>query len=37
MHTGQYNNYHGQTPRKLKTSWITALYLYQINIYSNKQ
>ena len=36
-HKGQYIHYRSQTPWKLKTSWITALYHHAHNIYSSTQ
>ena len=36
-HTGQYIHYRSQTPWKLKTSWIKALYHRAHKICSNKQ
>ena len=36
-HTGQYINYRSETPWKLKTSWIKALYHCAHKICSNKQ
>ena len=36
-HTGQYIHYRSQTPWKLKTSWIKALYYRAHKICSNKQ